>query len=106
MPPPVQNTSNPSSTQGQVKPELSDALRILMPIASNWKTIGTFLKVQGSLLDNIKADNQNQSVDCLREMLSHWLKQINPQPTWQALASAVEPVNPAKAKEVKDQFLK
>ena len=77
-----------------------------MPLASNWKTVGTLLNLSDSDLDSIKADNQNQSLECLREMLSHWLRQVNPEPTWEALANAVEPINPAKAKEIRDKYLK
>ena len=36
-------------------------------------------------------------------MLSEWLKKIDPPPTWEALADAVETVDPIKAKEIRAQ---
>ena len=37
----------------------------------------------------------------LRAMLTEWLKQVNPPPTWSQLAGAVEPFDKAKAEEMK-----
>ena len=93
-------------TQSQAKPELSDLFSILLPVASEWKSLGTLLKLRDSDLDTIKADNHNQSVDCLRETLSLLLQQTEPTCTWQAVAEAVKLLNPQKAKEISNQFLK
>jgi len=38
--------------------------------------------------------------DCLRDMLSMWLKQIDPYPTWQSLADAVQIINPSVAQQI------
>ena len=38
-------------------------------------------------------------------MLSEWLKQIDPAPTWSAQAEAVEVVDPSKAKEIRQQCM-
>lgn len=46
-------------------------------------------------------DNEGRVNDCLSEMLSEWLKQVNPQPTWAALANAVECVDQVIAQEIR-----
>ncbi len=38
-------------------------------------------------------------------MLSEWLKQVDPRPTWAALAEAVEPVDQAKAQQMKTRYI-
>ena len=41
-------------------------------------------------------------IDCLREMLSWWLKQVTPPPTWAELVDAVEQIDESKAKELRN----
>ena len=48
-----------------LKPTLGDCLRILLPIAYDWKTIGTLLEVEHHSLETIKRDNMGISKDCL-----------------------------------------
>ena len=38
-------------------------------------------------------------------MLSEWLNQVDPRPTWAALAEAVEPVDKVKAQEIKTRYI-
>ena len=102
--PPQASSKSPS--QSQEKPQLRDLLRHLMPLASNWKTLGALLDLKDCYLDIIQANNQNQSVECLRETLSLLLRQTEPTCTWQAVAEAVELLNPLKAKEIRDKFVK
>ena len=66
----------------------------------DWKTIGTLLEIKKSILDKIRADEDGVR-DCLQEMLSEWLKQVDPPPTWAALADAVETVDELKAQEIR-----
>ena len=77
-----------------------------MPLASDWKTLGALLNLKVSDLDTIKADNQNQSVKCLTETLSLLLRQAEPTCTWQDVAGAVEVLNPKKAEDIRDKFVK
>ena len=79
----------------------------LIPLASDWKNIGIILELEHSELNTIQADYPNQSRNCLREMLNIWLKQSHPEPTWQAIAEAVDLLDDKqKAKEIRDFFLK
>ena len=72
----------------------------LKPLASNWKTIGVFLDVDIDDLDRIECEWNGVVIDCLREMLSWWLKQVTPPPTWADLIDAVEQIDEEKAKEL------
>ena len=85
------------------KPKLSDALRTLLPLADDWTTIGTLLEVEQHVLSRIDRE-ERKSNDCLRQMLSEWFKQIDNPTTWNTLAEAVEAINPAEAKNIRDMF--
>lgn len=70
-----------------------------MSEASRWKDIGVFLGIADGPLDTIEADHKGV-MGCLRELLSLWLKQVDPPPTIKALAEAVKLINPRKAEEI------
>ena len=76
----------------------------LLPLAAHWRTIGTLLGVSKDVQKRIRSDEEGVN-DYLQEMLSEWLKQIDPLPTWSALAEAVEMVDSSKAKEIRDHCL-
>ena len=82
------------------RPKLKDVFRELFPLAIDWKNIGTLLGIQTDVLNRISGDEGRVS-DCLREMLSEWLKQTDPPPTWAALADAVETINELKAQDIR-----
>ena len=71
--------------------ELRDVFKLLHPVASDWQNIGTLLGIDESSLSTIRANENNKVISCLREMLSLWLKQSSPRPTWEALSDAVKP---------------
>lgn len=75
-------------------------LKELLPLASKWKIIGTLLGIQNHVLARIKAD-EDGVCDRLQEMISIWLKQVKPPPTWASLADAVEAVDELKAQEIR-----
>lgn len=79
-----QNTPDPPTIS------LKEALRVTLPQASQWETIGTLLGFPEETLKKIKEDHPNQLASCLREMLQHWLKQTNPPPSWKDLSMAIE----------------
>ena len=67
-------------------------------IESCWEEIGIQLEVDYSELKVIRGDyhdygRDNQRLNiAFREMISHWLKQENPPPTWSSFAEALERV--------------
>ena len=48
------------------------------------------LGLDPDVLDTIKTSENNMSQNCLREMLTVWTKQVNPPPSWSAIAEAIE----------------
>ena len=85
------------------QPQLKDAFRMLLPLAAHWRNIGVLLGIKNDDL-HIVNRNYTKEDDCLREMLSLWLKVKNPLPTWSTLADAVEQYDPAKAQEIRDSI--
>ena len=86
------------------QPKLKDAFGKLLPLATHWRNIGVLLGIKN---DDLHAINLNvKEDDCLREMLSLWLKNKNPLPTWSILAGAVEYYDSAKAQEIRDSIAK
>ncbi len=77
-------------------------MRILLPIASKWMLIGTLLEVPKDVLTNIRIKEREDPQECLRAMLATLVYSAT---SWAGLAEAVEPVNPAKAKEIREKYL-
>jgi hypothetical protein len=75
---------------GTGTPSLPVVFKELFPVAASWKSIGTLLGIATHILDSIEG-NKRKVEDCLREMLSKWLKQVTPKPTRTALADAAKP---------------
>ena len=86
------------------RPKLKDVFRELLPLSADWKTIGTLLGLPEDLIKRTAKD-EDRARDQLREMLSEWLNQVDPRPTWAALAEAVEPVDKIKAQEIKTRYI-
>lgn len=86
------------------KPKLSKAFRTLLDVSSDWKNIGVLLEIQSNSLDGIEVDERDNN-SRLRAMLTEWLKQVNPPPTWKQLAEAVEPFNKDMAKTIKNSCI-
>ena len=66
-------------------------------------SIGTLLGMDEPILDRINKEKQSVH-ECLQNMLSEWLRQIEPLPTWKELIDAVEVVDKGKAKEMSDSL--
>ena len=68
---------------------LSEVLSAVLDKRSQWKYIGLSLNITSGTLDAIERDCHYQSKDRLRDVLKEWLKQSEPQPTWDALQEAL-----------------
>ena len=80
--------------------ELKTCFKLLLEIASEWQNVGVLLGVEYPQLAQIKSDNST-STDCLREMLSVWLNQVDPSPTWKTLVDAVGYRSPQLANKIR-----
>ena len=76
----------------------------MLPLAAQWKIIGTMLGIEDHVISRIRAD-EDGVCDRLQELLTVWLKQVDPPPTWTALAEAVEVVDELRAEEIKTRFV-
>ena len=77
--------------------------KILLPVATDWKTIGILLGLKMHILSKIESEERCEN-NRLLVMLSQWPKhQVDPPPTWAALAEAVEMVNPFRAKVIREK---
>ena len=87
------------------KPELKDALKMVLPLHKDWKTIGALLGMEKEKMRAIKDEEDNVSKDCLRVMLEEWLKSTAPPPSWQTLADAVESIDSDTADKIRRDFI-
>ena len=55
---------------------------------TKWFDIGIELKVDVSTLKSIESMYSNAK-DCLREVITEWLKAVSPKPTWRSLVDAL-----------------
>ena len=91
------------TTAGET-PRLADAFRILFPVANDWQTIGSLMHIPPEVLENIRTTEREVPTNCLRAMLGEAFRLTDTPLTWRALAEAVKPINPAKAKEIRDAY--
>ena len=68
---------------------LCEVLTELNGVRAKWRSLGVSLKVKESTLAAIGVQFHDIPNDCLREMLSHWLRQVNPRPCWIAIVAAL-----------------
>ena len=68
-----------------------------------WFDLGLNLGLKHLLLARIRGDFQNQAAECLREMLTEWLKNATPRATVEGLVRALEL---AKCHDVAEQVRK
>ena len=61
----------------------------LHPVSDKWFSIGVQLQVPIGTLKCIRSDIRTVA-ECLLEMLTVWLRQINPPPTWNILTEVLE----------------
>ena len=81
-------------------PKLAKMLKLLLPLSTHWKIIGILLELENANLSRIESEYRGVPDDCLREMLSMWLRQVDPPPTRSALVDAVETYDPTLAQKI------
>ena len=88
--------------------DLNDVRKELLDVSSKWFDIGLELRLRTGFLENIESQNQDVWV-CLRKMLLHWLKNVDPLPTWEGLACALESPtvgDPRLAEQLRTKYCK
>ena len=78
-----------SSTMALTEKDLRKVRDFLFEVRLKWYDIGIELDMEQEELDVIKQHNHNEPSKCLSEMVTSWLKSYD-NPTWQALAGALE----------------
>lgn len=81
------SSSSTNSTTENLKP--ATVLGVLVPVASEWKNIGTFLEISNGELNTIGVNYPSRTQDCLREMINSWLTMSDPVLSWERLWDAV-----------------
>ena len=66
----------------------------LIEVAHKWKRIGLALRLSLNLLDKIQCENHGDTENCLRDVLTQWLKKayntsVFGDPSWKLLVGAV-----------------
>ena len=107
----VSSVASSSSSSNELEQRLDihslrHVYRLLYSLAPYWMDIGIFLMLEMSTLRTIERDYRGRSVECLREVLSVWLKRSCPPPTWKDLIEAIEPIDPFQAEKIRDHALK
>ena len=72
-------------------------------LAAEWQSIGALLNLPSVQLRAIRHDNP-KAVNCMREMLDLWLKQVDPFPSWEQLVEAVDIVKPESAVDLRKKY--
>lgn len=66
-----------------------DVYKELVDISYNWYDLGLQLELTEGKLKNIQGANPEDPQHCMQEMLSTWLRQVDPRPTWHVLCAAL-----------------
>ena len=70
--------------------DLSDVRDALFDVRSKWENIGIELLLNKNDTDAIKRQHPSlDPVDCLTEMLSIYLRRVNPEPSWDKIVAAL-----------------
>ena len=69
--------------------DLSCVREELLDVSHQWFDIGLKLKLSVGTLERVRDQYPDPSAS-LREILLHWLKKVDPPPTWEGLACALE----------------
>lgn len=72
-------------------------------IADRWNALGTFLEIPTETLNIIDEKEHSDPQKCLLHLFDVWLKRLDPPPTWEAMADAIDVVanDPELAEKVR-----
>ena len=73
-----------------VPANLPKLLNILVDASPEWMDLGLQLGVDQTTLRVIERDYRDMTKRCFMEMLSEWLKMIDPLPSWEELIAALK----------------
>ena len=74
-----------------VSSNLPNLRALIHKACPKWYDLGLELRVEEATLKIIRTDNNNETEACFREMLSAWLKMIDPdRPSWEGLIMALK----------------
>ena len=73
-----------------VPANLSKVRNVIWDAKTEWYDLGLELNLSESTLQTIKKENPTDVKACFREMLSEWLKMIDPLPSWEGLLEALK----------------
>ena len=88
--------------------DLSCVREELLDVSTKWFDIGLKLKLSVGILERVRDQYPDPSTS-LREMLLHWLKTVDPPPTWEGLACALESRTvgePRRAEQLRTKYCK
>lgn len=80
---------------------------MLYRVRVNWKNIGIELDIDLGTLNAIEKHRKGDPDECLLDMLNMWLKQVDPPPSWESLAEALESVSIGEdhlAQQIRDKY--
>ena len=73
---------------------------------NDWRTLGIFLDVEDSILDEIERLYESKGIRRCKEELFKVLKRREESPTWEKIANALNNVgNRALAKEIREKYI-
>ena len=78
------------STVDLIPDNLPKLLNLLVDASPEWMDLGLQLGVNQTTLRAIRQDNHHVTKHCFTDMLSEWLKMIDPLPSWEGLFAALE----------------
>ena len=73
-----------------VSGNLSKVQNLIWDARLQWFNLGLALEVNEIELGVIEENNRSKVEECFRNMLSKWLKMVEPRPTWEGLIAALK----------------
>lgn len=78
------------STVELISDNLPKVRNLIWDARNEWYDLGLELGLSQATLQTIKNENPTDVKACFREMLSEWLKMVNPQPSWVGLLRSLK----------------